>query len=129
MKSNLITSFSDYLNEDKFYKGHKALANDIFLNNNPDNYWELIKHINVYVDDDTFEQNPIELVDVTKIVPTQKFIDKYNIEKVKDIKLRDNTGAYLVKYNELYYVIDGHHRIAKHILDGASRVKAFVQTI
>lgn len=119
-----------YLNEIKQYAGHKIPTEDVFFHENPHKKFynsELLKHIDVYIDDKTFEQNPIEWVDVNKIIPTQKFIDKANLNDVKGVG--NNTGAYLVKYNDFYYVIDGHHRIANQIINGIDKIKAYVQEV
>ena len=117
----------------KIYHGHKIPTEDVFQHPNihKDSYnSELTKHIDVYRSDEEFEQNPVEWVDVNQIVPTQKFLTKDNLEQVKnEIKIGDNTGAYLVKFERLYYVIDGHHRIASQMIDGVDKIKAFVQEV
>ena len=121
------TTMKEYL---KRYQGHKIPSDDVFHHNNPHKKHydrELSNHIDVYIDDDTFQKNPTEWVDVKDIVPTQVFLDKDNLERVS--KLSNNTGAYLVKYNNLYYIIDGHHRIANQIIQGVDKVKAFVQLV
>jgi len=118
--------------EERANYGDKIPVGDIFLNPNlhASGYNpEMSKIIDVYKDDKSFEQNPIEKVDVSKIVPTQKFISKQNLEDVKGTLHDSNTGAYLVKFEGLYYVIDGHHRIATKILYDQKIIRAFVQTI
>ena len=114
------------------YLGHKIPVKGVFHNDNihTNGYnGEVMKHIDVWQDDASFQQNPIEVVDVSKIVPTQKFVTKDNLEDVKDIKIGDNTGAYLVEYKGMYYVIDGHHRISNQIMGGVDKVKAYVQHV
>jgi len=111
---------------------NKIRVEDIFLNPNAHgdgHNSELNKITNIYKDDESFERNPIEDVDISKIIPTQKFISKQNLEDVKGTLHEPNTGAYLVNYNGLYYVIDGHHRIATKILFDQKTIKAFVYTI
>jgi hypothetical protein len=130
VKNFIHTIVKEQLNEMRVYQGHKIPTENIFFNENPHkNYYdkELLNHIDVFVDDNSFKQNPVEPVDVRKIVPTQKFLNKDNLEKVKGTK--KNTGAYLVKYGDLYYVIDGHHRIANLIINGADTINAYVQYV
>jgi len=110
----------------------KIRVEDIFLNPNAHSNGynsELHKITNVYKDDESFERNPIEDVDISKIIPTQKFINKENLEDVKGTLHEPNTGAYLINYKGLYYIIDGHHRIATKILHAQKMIKAFVYTI
>jgi len=112
--------------------GHKIPVSNVFFNNNihaNGHASELMKHIDVYQDDKSFEQNPIESVDVRKIVPTQKFITKDNLEDIKGVLQQDNTGAYLVEFKGMYYIIDGHHRIAINIMNNNKTIKAFVQHV
>ena len=89
---------------------------------------EISKKMDVYVDDKTFEKNPIEDIDVTKIVPTQRFITVKNLDTVNKEE-QDNTGAYVVKIKDLYYIIDGHHRIANKIINGDISIKAYVHKV
>jgi len=115
------------------YRGHKIPVGDIFFNNNihggpkgPN--WELTKKIDVYTSDSEFETNPIQNIDIKDIIPTQKFVTKDNLDKVKKDE-EDFTGAYLVKYGDKYYVIDGHHRIANKIMGGDKTISAYIQTV
>ena len=121
------------LREAIVYHGHKIPVGDVFLNNNihggPDGpNWELSRKIDVFTTDADFEKNPIEVVNIRDIVPTQKFLNKDNLDDVKKNE-KDFTGAYLVKYEGKYFIIDGHHRIANKIMNGANTVKAYVQNI
>ena len=118
--------------EGSTYIGHKIPVGDIFLNDNLNGgsdgpNWDLMRTIDVYKDDATFEQEPVKTVDVNSIVPTQKFLNKDNLKRVNNVG--NNTGAYLVEYNGLFYVIDGHHRIANEIMNSASSIKAYVHTL
>lgn len=63
-------------------------------------------------------------IDVRKIHPNQKFLNFYNLQK---IKIRNNsTDAELVRVGDEYYILDGHHRIAREILSGEKIVLAKV---
>ena len=112
--------------------GHKIPVGKIFANDNIHSHGyasDIMKHIDVYKDEESFEQNPIEIVPISKIYPTQKFVTRDNLESVKGIINQDNTGAYLVEYKGGYYIIDGHHRIATNIMNGSDTIKAFVQHV
>lgn len=74
--------------------------------------------------DDAFAANRInqEQVDISKIVPTQKNITINNLKSIGAVtELPD-----LVKVDGKYYITDGHHRIARDILSGNSKVNARV---
>ena len=63
-------------------------------------------------------------VNINDIFPTQRSLNINNLKKVE--KTTKNTGAYLLKNNGKYYVLDGHHRIAINILNGIDKIDAFV---
>jgi len=86
-----------------------------------------MRFLDVYVDDETFEREPVKMVDVRNIVPTQRAVGKDNLDGISNVG--NNTGAYLVESNGLFYVIDGDHRIASEIIKGAATIKAFVHTL
>jgi hypothetical protein len=120
------------IKELKAHYGDKIPSGDIFFHDNAHKSGynsDLLKHIDVYESDAQFETNPVVWVDVAKVVPTQRFLNKGNLEDVKGMSNDENTGAYLVGCGGLYYVIDGHHRIANQILNGFNKVKAFVQEV
>ena len=78
-----------------------------------------------YIDNKKFETLPVKEVRVEDIVPTQRMLTVGNLEKAhKDME--DETGAYLLKIQDKYYVLDGHHRIANKITSGEDSVKAYV---
>lgn len=132
MKGFVKEKLREGLTEANHKYGDKIRVEDVFLNPNThaNGYnSELQKISSVYKDDASFEQNPIEDVDVRKIIPTQRHISRQNLEDVKGTLHNPNTGAYLVNYKGLYYVIDGHHRIATKILYDQKTIKAFVHTI
>ena len=63
---------------------------------------------------------PSEYVDVSQIVPTQKNVTIPNLKSVKNVPTDE---AIAVKDNGMYYLIDGHHRIANQILNNNNNVK------
>jgi hypothetical protein len=81
-----------------------------------------------YADDSSFdkqfENQPIETIDIEDIIPTQKTVNINNLKSTKNVD--NNTGAYLLKHNGKYYVLDGHHRISNRILNGDKFIKGFV---
>jgi len=63
---------------------------------------------------------PSEYVDVSQIVPTQKNVTIPNLKSVKNVPTDE---AIAVKDNGMYYLIDGHHRVANQILNNNNNVK------
>lgn len=96
------------------------IPSDNVFKNKVTNIDKLIQIINV----EKIKEKPIEIINLDKIVPTQKFLDINNLKEVENVGY--NTGAELIKYNDLYYIVDGHHRIGIEILKGNDSVKAFV---
>lgn len=64
------------------------------------------------------------VIDTDDIVPTQKFLTYGNLEATQDVG--KNTNAEMVKYHGLYYLIDGHHRVANNILKNNKQIRALV---
>lgn len=130
MKNKIKYKLRSCLIKENKYQGHKIPTDEIFFNENPHKNFhnkDLLKHIDVFIDNKTFEKNPKQWIDVKLIVPTQKFLNKDNLDDVKDID--NKTNAYLVKYGDLYYIIDGHHRIATNIINGVDIINAYVQDV
>jgi hypothetical protein len=65
-----------------------------------------------------------ETVNVKLIVPTQLNVAVDNLKSTDKVDV--NTNAELVKYNQFYFIIDGHHRISNAILNGLDEITAFV---
>lgn len=65
-----------------------------------------------------------EKVNVKMIVPTQKVVNIDNLSATK--KVGNDTGAELVKYNQFYFILDGHYRVANAILRGEEEIEAKV---
>ena len=86
--------------------------------------WSLRRFLDVYIHDEVFEYHPIEVVGVENIVPTQRNVCEDNLASVSNVG--NDTDAYLVECKGLFYVIDGHHRIASEILRGNPTIKAFI---
>ena len=101
----------------------KIPVENIFKNN-IENISTIRQKADTYIDNDTFEDLPIESVNINDIFPTQRSLNINNLKKVE--KTTKNTGAYLLKNNGKYYVLDGHHRIAINILNGIDKIDAFV---
>ena len=118
-----------FITEELEYKkyGNKVKVAEIFKHEQLNDY-NVSKNIDVYTDDESFEKNSSVEVDVKDIVPTQRFLTIKNLDKVKKDE-QDNTGAYLVKFKGLYYILDGHHRIANKIINEYDTIKAFVQEV
>jgi hypothetical protein len=63
---------------------------------------------------------PTEYIDASQIVPTQKNVTIPNLKKVKDVPTDE---AIAVKDNGMYYLIDGHHRVANQLLNNNNNIK------
>ena len=79
-----------------------------------------------YIDNDKFDEFPIEEIDIKNIVPTQKFLSADNLETVDTEN--DVIKSTIIKDGDEYFVIDGHHRIAMRILMGETKIKSHVYT-
>lgn len=111
------------------YKSQKIPVGNIFYHDNIHSGGynsEILSHIDIFTTDEEFRTNPVVNIPVNKIVPTQTFINRNNLNAVKDNLKANNTGAYLVSYNGLYYVVDGHHRIANRIINGDATIKGYI---
>ena len=78
---------------------------------------------------DEMDNPPVEDIKVEDLVPTQKYLTADNIDDVNkslDDKVLKST---IVKYKDKYYIIDGHHRIARRILRGDETIPSHVYTV
>lgn len=82
------------------------------------------KNADALIASDKFETLPIKTIQIEDIVPTQINLNIDNLKKVKNTT--EDTDAYLLKYRNKYYILDGHHRIAMNILNGNDSVNAYV---
>jgi hypothetical protein len=66
---------------------------------------------------------PYEDIDTRKIIPTQRNVNAENLKHVKNVK--DAKESILaVEHEGKYYLMDGHHRVANHILNDGTTIKA-----
>lgn len=102
----------------------KVPVNNVFLNDRA----AIPKDKKVFdIEDSEILKLPLLDIDVRKIIPTQKTISINNLEdvsKAKEIPLIDE--VLLVEDNGMFYVMDGHHRIANKILNADKFVSARV---
>jgi hypothetical protein len=71
-----------------------------------------------------FDKLPSQRVSVSQITPTQRFLGRENMGRVAGTG--EDTGAFLLKQGDQYFVLDGHHRIAENISEGRDFVNARV---
>lgn len=101
----------------------KVPVNNVFLNNRA----AIPKEKRVDIEDSEIPELPLLDIDVSKIVPTQKTISINNLEDVaKAKKIPESDEVLLVEDNGLFYVMDGHHRVANKILNADTSVQARV---
>lgn len=99
-------------------------CSEVFFNElNPE---MIIDHtlVDNYLTKNTYKKYPKKTVRVDLLVPTQQNLDS---DKLPDINLDNDTGAILFEKEDLYYIVDGHHRIAKNILNGNDSIVAYVK--
>ncbi len=129
MKKNRITT-KQQLNEHRILERirnefeNSLPCSEIFINPmEPD---MMIDHDSVdeYIGKQTFKKFPTKSVRVDLIVPTQQNLDN---TKLSSMDVSQDTGAVLYERNGKYYIIDGHHRIAKNIVNNQTSIKAYVK--
>jgi hypothetical protein len=113
-----------YSNPIDFMGQSKKFTQDVFNvgPSQPDR--SLRRQADDLIESGSFEDLPAQSVPVSKIIPTQRFLGAENMDRVSDAT--PDTGAYLIKQGDQYFVLDGHHRIAKNIAEGVSEIKAKV---
>lgn len=116
----------------------KIPVENIYLNPNPFAYnpdGDLMKKLNPWNTLEMMDKNvdrselPIEDIKIEDLVPTQKFLNADNIDDVKDSEDDDVLKSTISKYKDKYYILDGHHRIARRILKGDKTIKSHVYNV
>ena len=116
----------------------KIPVENIFLSPNPfaqDPDWDLMKLINPWHTLELRDKNidnaelPVEDIKIEDLVPTQKYLTADNIDDVKDSLDDKVLKSTISKYKGKYYILDGHHRIARRILNGEGTIKSHVYTV
>jgi hypothetical protein len=119
----MVKDISIYKNLENLNKSTapKIPVNNIFKNDYKIIPSESRKLIDNIIDLGKEKDLPIESVDISKIVPTQKNVNISNMKDVSNIK-NPKDEILAVKNNENYYIVDGHHRIANEILNNKENV-------
>lgn len=114
------------LEKDNKYTLPKIPTQKVFFHPVPD--IEVLSVIRKDADKEIYDyrNQPLETVGVHDIVPTQRSLRISNLESTEQVG--NDTDAYLVKDHHLYYILDGHHRIANCILRKDKTIKAHVYT-
>lgn len=115
--------FKELERENK-YTLPKIPVENIFLNKRENLPHEILSKADDYIKDDEYKKLPKQDVKLIDVVPTQKFVNINNLKAVKDIG--NKTNAILYKYDNKYYVLDGHHRICINLLDDEYKINAHV---
>lgn len=103
----------------------KIPVKKVFLNDRA----AIPKDKRVDINDSEITGLPLLEIDVAKIIPTQKTISIPNLKAVaKAKKIPESDEVLLVEDNGLFYVMDGHHRVANKILNADNLVSARVLT-
>jgi len=69
-----------------------------------------------YLEGDRFKELEEVGVDPKNIYPTQRNLTASNLEDVSDVS--KETGAFALKKDGKFFILDGHHRVAANILRG-----------
>ena len=101
----------------------KVRTNKVFKNEVETIPYAELRDLNVLIDENRINELPIENVSIKDIVPTQRNINIDNLKRVGNSPLDQEDTAILFKRGSKYHVIDGHHRIAREILNGTSKIK------
>jgi len=116
----------------------KIPVENVFLNPDPfaqDPDWDLMKKLNPWNTLDLMGKNvdiselPVEDIAIEDLVPTQKYLTADNIDDVEDSLDDEVLKSTISKYNGRYYILDGHHRIARRILRGDETIPSHVYTV
>jgi len=102
----------------------KIPTNNIFFNDVKIPPVSDTKEAYTYLESGDYTKLPTENINVRDIIPTQRNVNIDNLKSVKNIG--NKTDAFLFKYNDKFYVLDGHHRISINILNGETVINAFV---
>ena len=132
IKNNLLDFLGENkilnkLSKDNRFTYPKVPTKNVFLNPPLTDIKSLSlirKEADHYFENDRFTELPLEDIDIYQIVPTQINLTIPNLKST--FNNNNNTGAFLVKHDNLYYILDGHHRIANKILQGNTIVSAYV---
>lgn len=97
-----------------------------FKNYNPlhrikaEHLYSQLKHKN-------FSEKEISKIPINNLIPTQ---DATHFNKEKAIsKFNDKTPIKILKHKNNHYIIDGHHRILAHHLQGETHINAQIKEI
>lgn len=105
--------------------GNNIPCNEVFFNNvNPE---MIIDHdlVDQYLKKDTFTKLPKKKVRVDMLIPTQMNLDG---DKLSNFDVSTDTGAVIYETEDgNLYIVDGHHRIAKNILNNNEYISAFIK--
>lgn len=76
-----------------------------------------------------FNKQPESLIQLDKLVVTQKVVNKAKIEKniAKGNFGKDAGDIFAVKYQGKFYIMDGHHRVMAAALSGKKKALAHVE--
>lgn len=102
----------------------KIPVGDIFFNDNRHSLSggydsRLAALMDVDLTEDEFNNLPVVYLPADKLIPTQKFVNKDNIEKVHK---SGKGNPHIVEIDGEHFILDGHHRSAARILNGESKI-------
>ena len=103
----------------------KIPTKNVFNNNVEVLPRDVVSKADKYMEEGESSKLPLEKIDVSKIVPTQKNLTVDNLKNTESVK-SSKEDITLFKEGDKYYVLDGHHRIANEILKGNGEIEGRV---
>jgi len=110
-----VDKFFENKFEDKYKIFYEAVKKYLY------NKWEV--KIKKEFDDTFSKESKLKEVDIDDIIPTQKYVSKKIMEEKMDNDHFKTSKIQLLKFNDNYYLFNGHHRTSVMIEEGYNTVK------
>lgn len=112
----LFENFDNYCLSDIF--PNKCVYN----NTNLDKFYLYADTNNLSIDDAIDSLNTIN-IDIDKLTPTKYYLSKSKVDNVIKNDFDGEELPFIIKENNIYYIIDGHHRITYYKIHNISNIK------
>jgi hypothetical protein len=116
--------FEDYLSfklNDKYLSTEKIFGKLPIIDNEE---WDQVSaYMTNYYREYLYKEYPRIKIDYNKLIPTQRGVDESHVKNIIDNHSNnEDTGAIVVKWNNNFYIWEGHHRICAKILKGDKKI-------
>lgn len=125
----LFEQYNDWV---KYRLDDRYLSTEKIIGNTPVHYdneeWAQVgSYMTNYYREYLYKDYPTIKIDYNKLIPTQTGLNKDNIKYIIDnYSNEEDTGAIIVKWNNKFYIWEGHHRICAKILTGNKKILAHI---